>query len=701
MVAEFTIRWKRPRRAQALPELDNFPATPAVPIGDVGRIEPSFVTRWSRARRIVALPVAHEYPETPIGLTAEGYPSWKKVEAHRVSSRIKLQVLSELNEFPPLVNVGPETILRFIPRIVHKKSLIREAQLVEFPATPDPPTAQEFPSWQLVESNKFSLDFKLQTLKLSQYIAEPVSTAWKAVKTNKFNFSIDLQTLELNEYPATPPALTAEGFPAWQAIQSNKFKLEFKLQKVELNEYPAIAFTSPYPSWREIATNKSSFNIKLKQVEELNVYPLPSGAIGATGSLVPHFSTRSVSRKKLLRLPELPSSPAISLTAEDYPSWKKIEINRINFDFTVHTTGLDEYPVLSVLTAQEYPSWLEPKKFSVWFEIGRVPHYGQNSLLTAALYPSHPFPRAFKISFKRKLLTLPELNEYTPTPLTSEEFPAWKAVESNTFGLTFKLQTTEEINRYPVLTAEGFPAWKAVESNKVEFNFLLQKVELNEYSTLTAEEFPAWKLVESNKFGLNYKLQKIELNEYPVLTAEEYPAWKQVDSNKFGINFQLQESLELNEYPIAPYSSWLRPEAYRTKFQFNHQTIQKLNEYPAIPPVNDWPAFQAPKILKINFEHKLLQLPELNEYTPTPLTAQDFPAFKVPPVFYRPGKRKFLEVEELNEYPPLFTGWKEQCPDDSVWVEQLDASDSWTEATKDDTVWTEESSDPIPIERCD
>ncbi len=124
----------------------------------------------------------------------------------------------------------------------------------------------------------------------------------------------------------------------------------------------------------------------------------------------------------------------------------------------------------------------------------------------------------------RRVVLLPELNQYPVTPFTAEDFPAWKAVEAFSVDYEVTFQSPPKLNEYPATptnTAEGYPAWEVVPPSRegVSFEVRLQLLpELDTYPVTpagTAESFPAWQRVDANQIRFDIALQRVELDERP------------------------------------------------------------------------------------------------------------------------------------------------------------------------------------------
>ena len=559
-----------------------------------------FTVRWRRPRRVVPNQELNQYPATPPASIAQGFPAWhQSVDAHLFSSSIGLQRLPGLNEYPPTPSTSGGVaglVPHFKTRWLRSKTLITQLPLADFPASPDPPTAQGFPSWELERTiNRYSNVSPQRVPELNEFPATSLPPGGVAgliphFKTRWLKQKKLVLQLPLNEFPAPPDLPTSEEFPAWELIKSNRIGFSFKLQQVELNEFPGTPTAQGFPAWKLVKSNKVGFSFTA-QITRLDEYPYPPDEYP---SWVAPKSIRSKFVRDRQRLPELNIYPATPLvqTAQGFPAWKLVETFKFGYAFKLQRLELNEYPATltppggvaglvphfktiwssrrkllklpSVIDVQPaapspgvYPSWKELKSLNVNFELGRVPHIGQASFPLAPDLPSYIAPSSFKINFKRKHLKTAELNSYPQAP--------------------------------PV-TAQGFPSWKAAEGFRVRFDIKRQK--------------------------------PLDLSTYP-------------------------------KTPIpARYPSYLEPLIFRTAFKRNHLEVLELNEYPQIPPTPaTLHAFIAKESFKWKFKRRNIEVLELNVYPETPPTPATLQAFLAGESFKWVFRRRHLKVLELNEYP--------------------------------------------------
>lgn len=143
MAEHFKILWRRGRRLQVLPELNQYPATPPafytgyypaatpvesnrvaftvrlqttpepnvypptpVPVEYTAVFTPEFTPTGNRTNRAHQTVEQAVYPVTPV-ITAGGYPAWSAETANTTAHVVRLQVLPEHNVYPATPVVDP------------------------------------------------------------------------------------------------------------------------------------------------------------------------------------------------------------------------------------------------------------------------------------------------------------------------------------------------------------------------------------------------------------------------------------------------------------------------------------------------------------------------------------------------------------------------------------------------------------------
>lgn len=190
MAQFFTIRWKRPRRAAPAPELNTYPATPAV-------------------------------------LTAQGYPAWKAIETHKVARRVQLQGFPVLDEY---TEVGAQEYPSWKTHFEKTRNATNHRlrvlpKLDSYPATPVVLTAQGYPAWAPPQTFKINFEHRLLKV-LDPQVYPQVGIqgypSWLPPKSNRAVFNRKLiRILEPHVYPITDVTVTAPGFGVGGIITNN------------------------------------------------------------------------------------------------------------------------------------------------------------------------------------------------------------------------------------------------------------------------------------------------------------------------------------------------------------------------------------------------------------------------------------------------------------------------------------------------
>jgi len=661
----------------------------------------SFVTIWSRARRIVDL---LEVPVFPATTTAQDFPAWKLIEANKFSFSIKIQEVT-LEEFPYPPDAFPSWKFVEPTKFKHFNALILQLPLEEFPATPDPPggvgggliphlnivgvkrhrllttpslaeytttaaqTAQEFPSWGLINSNQFDFSFKLQTVELDERPYPPDEyPSWNPLVTHRTSFVRKVQLVpELNERPYPP-----DRYPSWNPLVTNKIRLSHQLQEVpELNERPYPP--DRYPSWNPLVTNKTRFLLHAQQVPELNERPYPPDRYPAWKGVEVNKIDFNISFQEV-ELDQYTPTPAPD-SSEEFPSWGLQLANKFDFNFTLQDVSLDERPY----PPDRYPSWLaNVDSFSISFGIDR------KDVLEIDEFPATPPPEATggvgdlipsfitKWSRARKVL---ELLSTPFIPPTAQEYPSWKAIPA--FSIFFNNRLIEgdvqlEHPASPSLPTftENNPSWVPLIRTRFSFDVNHQIGDeqlLRPVGPLISEEYPSW--LEPKSYKVDFELGRVV--DFPAISFVK-PILPAFDFDKgletaFYTNFDIKRiegDVQLT-HPATPpayyegyYPGSKRVETLITRFDISWQKPDELRLHPLTPltPAT-LQAFIELKKFKIDFKRDHLKLLEINEYPETPEVDEEavrpaggwWPDYDAYQYNKRKERKRLLDLEERAE----------------------------------------------------
>lgn len=224
---------------------------------------------WRRPRRAQRLPELNNYPETPQAYYEGEFPGSKIVETLRTNFNVKLQKLPEHNVYP-LTHYYPASNLETSNKVSFKTKLQRLPQLDLHPET------NQHSAYVLQEANR--VEFKVNHLtaleafdapkNFGEYPGSALATSFRA------NFKVKRQTLsELNIYPLIQ---VAEDIVAWETHFEKTKQTKFKRQNVELNTYPVTPtgyYSGYYPGSKSVETLKANFNARIQPLPQLDSFP--------------------------------------------------------------------------------------------------------------------------------------------------------------------------------------------------------------------------------------------------------------------------------------------------------------------------------------------------------------------------------------------------------------------------------------------
>ncbi|MCH8325066.1 MAG: hypothetical protein IIB83_00655, partial [Bacteroidetes bacterium] len=94
--------------------------------------------------------------------------SWKEVKSFRTNFNVTKQNVLELNSYPRPPGAAAGIVPHFKTRWINSRKL-KELPSIPYAIAVTPPGDQEFPSWKLVESNKFGFSIKTRKVELNEY----------------------------------------------------------------------------------------------------------------------------------------------------------------------------------------------------------------------------------------------------------------------------------------------------------------------------------------------------------------------------------------------------------------------------------------------------------------------------------------------------------------------------------------------------
>jgi len=244
---QLEIRWRRPRRAQLVPELNQYPESPEVnPYpGWVSHFEPTKNGTNRKLRKSLEL---NEHPETPAGYYSGYYPGSELAKGIRASFRINRQDIPELNTYPatPEAAILPSFETHFEATRNRTNRRLKRLELNTYPETPAGYYSGYYPGSKRAEGFKTSFRINLQNIpqldRYPQTVAIADIPSWEThFEPVKNNTNRRLKGVELNTYPQTPADYYTGYYPASGRVDANRFNFKIQTQVVELNTYPASA----------------------------------------------------------------------------------------------------------------------------------------------------------------------------------------------------------------------------------------------------------------------------------------------------------------------------------------------------------------------------------------------------------------------------------------------------------------------------
>jgi hypothetical protein len=481
----------------------------------------------------------------------------------------------------------------------------------------------------------------------------PVSIAAEtpALKALFSSFDRRLQSLAHNPvYPPTPPGFFAGQWPA--SLTLRPFETEFTRDLRQLPELDRYAVTPPGFRWPRppMPTLTASFARQLQVLAHNEEYP-PTPPAFFEGFFPAPFRVKRIpltygrEAQVPLELDERPATP-LGFFAGQWPSHKPPPIFT-----TAFARRLQKLPELDrfkppPVSDENYAGYTPTLKFSWSANRDLI------TVLNPHVYPAtppgfrwpKPPPVAFKVSFDRSLQTLPQLDQWAPTPPAFFEgfFPAPFRVKRipTTYGR--EAQRVLNPHVYPETPAGFFDGF-----------------------------YPGSKRVESLSWSFHRQIQSLELNVYPEtpVSAEDYPGLTPVlKANRVEFKRQIQ-TVQLDERPPTPpgFFEGFFPAPIRLKripSAYHRASIVplELDERPATPPgffEGHWPAPVPPPTLKTAFARRLQILAIPPVYPVTPVSAEDYPALTPVLSSKRIEFNRKLQALELNEYPETPPGFFE------------------------------------------
>ena len=202
-----------------------------------------------------------------------------------------------------------------------------------------------------------------------------------------------------------------------------------------------------------------------------------------------HFIIRWRRPRKSAILPELNTYP--ETLSGFYPGSKLAEGFRVSFDIKIQLSPeLNEYP--STIVQNIYPAWLtKPVK------AGKTKFTLQSSPPLNVFHVFAPIPawldnqvKKIKVKTRFNIQSQPELNEYRQV---GSPYPSWALHFEKTKDLTKRrLLTQPKLDRYtPTIFAGDYPTWLAKESFRTKFiRHHLRIQELNVYPAIAVSIAP-------------------------------------------------------------------------------------------------------------------------------------------------------------------------------------------------------------------
>ena len=310
---QLDIRWRRPYRAQVVPEHNEFTETPVVanpypswlihfeptkktkrslrtvPVHNVYPLTPPYIawaihfepTENNTNRRLRETLELNTFPATPAGYYDGYYPGSEIAQSLSFESKRKLQVVPELNTYPatPAQVPLPAWGLHFEPikNLTNHKQI--NVELNTYPETPAGYYSGYYPGSLMAKAINSSFDINEQKLpELNVYPSAVVVadiTAWNPHfekirnRTNRRSLGV-----ELNQYTQTPAGYYSGFFPGSEIQESFKWTFKRVNQVVELDQFTPLptsaAIIPAFITHFERISNKTNRRVLGVQ---LNSYP--------------------------------------------------------------------------------------------------------------------------------------------------------------------------------------------------------------------------------------------------------------------------------------------------------------------------------------------------------------------------------------------------------------------------------------------
>ena len=210
-----------------------------------------FQVVWRRGRKLQASPELDQYPTTPAGYYTGYYPASGAVDANRIEFNQGLQSLPELDVYPSSVVPGQPVTAWQNPASfrVGLRRRLQANELNEYPATPVGYYTGHFPGSARVAAIRSEFRQSRQRLpELNSFPATPVAvvlSAWavhfertrNATRRRRLSFNLDV-------YPATPAGYYSGYYPGSGLARANRNEYVQRLQLApEFNGWPVAVTT--------------------------------------------------------------------------------------------------------------------------------------------------------------------------------------------------------------------------------------------------------------------------------------------------------------------------------------------------------------------------------------------------------------------------------------------------------------------------
>jgi hypothetical protein len=251
-------------------------------------------------------------------------------------------------------------------------------------------------------------------------------------------------------------------------------------------------------------------------------------------------------------------------------------------------------------------------------------------------WPSHRPPPTFRTSFKRQIQSLPPLWEYPPTPPAVFPFAALDLLlRANRTAFQRQIQTLPQLDERPV-TPPGF-RWPRppFPTFKVEFVRTRRELAHNPDYPATPAGF-RWPRPPMPTFKVSFTRTLQTLAHNPIYPATPpgffegfFPAPIRLKRIPVTYGREAQRPLELDERPPTP-------AGFFDGF---------------------WPGSKAVESLFVSFDTALQKIPELDRYKPPPVSDENYAGY-TPVLTFRVSFTRTLQVLAIPpEYPPTPPGF--------------------------------------------